>query len=97
MPCFVENKGVWRIRQEGMVAIRDNITSSLAEISLDTLKELLLGSAEPDIALEIGVEWGPLVVRYGQIMLPAWVDSRLTLMVSKNVIELTSLIVEDLE
>jgi hypothetical protein len=97
MPCFVESKGVWRIRQEGMVAVRENITSSLAEISLDVLEELLLGSADTDPAIKIGVEWGPLVVRYGEIMLPAWVDSRLTLMVNKNVIELTRLMVEDLK
>ena len=97
MPCFVESKGVWRIRQEGMVAVRENITSSLAEISLDVLKELLLGSADTDAAIKIGVEWGPLVVRYGEIMLPAWVDSRLTLMVNKNIIELTRLMVEDLK
>ncbi len=97
MPCFVENKGVWRIRQEGMAAVSDSITSSLVEISLDVLKELLDGSTDIDAAIAIGVEWGPLVVRYGPITLPAWVDSRLTLMVNKNFIELTRLMVEDLE
>jgi 16S rRNA C967 or C1407 C5-methylase (RsmB/RsmF family) len=97
MPCFVESKGVWRIRQEGMVAIRESITSSIVEISLDVLKELLVGSADTDPAIEIGVEWGPLVVSCGEIMLPAWVDSRLTLMVNKNIIELTRLMVEDLK
>ena len=80
-----------------MVAIRESITSSIVEISLDVLKELLVGSADTDPAIEIGVEWGPLVVSCGEIMLPAWVDSRLTLMVNKNIIELTRLMVEDLK
>jgi len=89
-PIFVEKKGVWRLRHEGVVQFPDKHLSSSVKISIELARDLLLDGqiAIEDVPFDVtNLKKGPilLIVDTEQfpIYISAWIGQKLTPMVSQ--------------
>ena len=89
-PIFVEKKGVWRLRHEGVVQFPDKHLSSSVKISIELARDLLLDGqiAIEDVPFDVtSLKKGPilLIVDTEQfpIYISAWIGQKLTPMVSQ--------------
>ena len=92
MPCFVENKGAWRTRQEAIPAIENNLGEVIVDIDKKILVKLL--HDEPILIQEVLAEnqadyIGPLILGCSMV------DS--TALVSVYCGNWVSLMINDLE
>ena len=90
-PIFVEKKGVWRLRHEGVVQFPHKHLSSSVNVSIEIARKLLL---EGQIAIDDApIQWtelkkGPILLKvdteHFPIHISAWIGQKLTPMVSKS-------------
>ena len=83
-PCFTDNKGVWRTRQEALELLRPHITKGLIDIDQDTMVSMLKGRAPLCEDFPADVEKGSAILRCGQYMLPVWIAARVSLMIDQK-------------
>ncbi len=89
MPCFVENKGAWRTRQEAIPAIENNIGDVVVDIDRDMVGKLL--NNEPILKEQIlspdQVNYnGPIILGHIMIdskaLISAWCGTWISLMIN---------------
>jgi hypothetical protein len=88
LPVFANNKGHWRIRQEGLTAIERRGRANAVEIPQDLALRLLHGEAiEVDEAppqLSPGACLVSCSTNDGHMLLPVWVQAKVTLMLDEE-------------
>ena len=88
LPVFANNKGQWRIRQEGLAAIERRGRASAIEIPLDLALRLLHGEAlevgEAPPQLSPGACLVACSTNDGHVLLPVWVQAKVTLMLDEE-------------
>ena len=89
MPCFVNNKGAWRTRQEAIPAIEKIIGDVVVEVEIQTVIELLKDEAilKEDLLPEAMEEYsGPLIlgstILNHRVLISAWSGNWISLMIS---------------
>ena len=89
MPCFVNNKGAWRTRQEAIPAIEKIIGDVVVEVEIQTVIELLNDDAIPKEDLlpkEMKEYSGPLIlgstILNQRVLISAWSGNWISLMIS---------------
>ena len=89
MPCFVNNKGAWRTRQEAIPAIEKIIGNVVVEVEIPTVIELLNDEAilKEDLLPEAMKEYsGPLIlgstILNHRVLISAWSGNWISLMIS---------------
>jgi len=83
-PCFTDNKGTWRTRQEALELLRPHITKGLIEIDQETMISMLKGRAPLCEDFPAVVEKGSAILRCGEYMLPVWIAARVSLMIDQK-------------
>lgn len=83
-PCFTDNKGTWRTRQEALELLRPHITKGLIEIDEETMISMLKGRAPLCEDFPAVVEKGSAILRCGEYMLPVWIAARVSLMIDQK-------------
>ena len=88
MPCFVNNKGSWRTRQEAIPAIENILGDVLVEINHDTVIALLNDEAvlkQDLLPEEIKDFSGPLIlssmIQGHKALISAWSGNWISLMI----------------
>jgi hypothetical protein len=88
MPCFVNNKGTWRTRQEAIPAIEKILGEVIVEIDTATVIALLNDEAilKEDLLPEVMKEYsGPLIlgcdISNHQVLISAWSGNWISLMI----------------
>ena len=88
LPVFANNKGHWRIRQEGLTAIERRGRANAVEVPQDLALRLLHGEAlEVDEAppqLSQGACLVACSTNDGHMLLPVWVQAKVTLMLDEE-------------
>ena len=89
MPCFVNNKGAWRTRQEAIPAIEKIIGDVEVEVEIQSVIELLNDEAilKEDLLPEAMKEYsGPLIlgstILNHRVLISAWSGNWISLMIS---------------
>ena len=89
MPCFVNNKGAWRTRQEAIPAIEKIIGDVVVEVEIQTVIELLNDDAilKEDLLPKVMKEYsGPLIlgstILNQRVLISAWSGNWISLMIS---------------
>ena len=89
MPCFVNNKGAWRTRQEAIPAIEKIIGDVVVEVEIQTVIELLNDDAilkEDLLPKEMKEYSGPLIlgstILNQRVLISAWSGNWISLMIS---------------
>ena len=83
-PCFTDNKGSWRTRQEALELLRPHITKGLIDINENTMISMLKGRAPLCEDFPAEVEAGSAILRCGEHLLPVWIAARVSLMIDKK-------------
>ena len=84
LPTFAENRGMWRVRQEGVPVVEHHGSPDGVEVDLPVVERLLSGSAlELDEVPDL-VERGSTLFLVdhpsGRAIVPVWVQAKVTLM-----------------
>ena len=84
LPVFAENRGMWRIRQEGLPVIQRHGTPASVTVDSALVDRLLSGEALDLDDLPDGVERGSVLLHVdhatGATTVPVWVQTKVTLM-----------------
>ena len=84
LPTFAENRGLWRVRQEGVPVIEHHGTPAGVHLDLALAERLLAGDALDLDEVPADVERGSTLFLVdhpsGRAILPAWVQAKVTLM-----------------
>ena len=84
LPTFAENRGIWRVRQEGLPVIEHHGSPAGVEVDLPVVERLLSGDALELDEVPDDVERGSslFLVEHpsGPTVVPVWVQAKVTLM-----------------
>ena len=84
LPAFAENRGFWRVRQEGVPVIERHGTPAGVSVDLPLVERLLAGEALEREEVPDDVEQGSALFLAdhptGRAIVPVWVQAKVTLM-----------------
>ena len=84
LPTFAENRGMWRVRQEGLPVLNRHGSLDALAVDLPVVKRLLAGEALEVDDLPQNVEPGSTLLQVehpsGSATIPVWVQAKVTLM-----------------
>lgn len=84
LPTFAENRGMWRVRQEGLPVLERHGSPSALSVDASVVERLLSGEALEVEDLPAGAERGSILLRLehatGVTTVPVWVQAKVTLM-----------------
>ena len=84
LPTFAENRGVWRVRQEGLAVIERHGVPAGVDVDLPLIERLLAGDALELDEVPENVERGSTLFLVdhpsGRAIVPVWVQAKVTLM-----------------
>lgn len=84
LPTFAENRGMWRVRQEGLPVLNRHGSLDALAVDLPVVKRLLVGEALEVDDLPQSVEPGSTLLQVehpsGGATIPVWVQAKVTLM-----------------
>jgi len=89
MPVFAENKGRWRIRQEGLQVVRNHLQNRVIQLQKSQLIRLIEEESVPIDEIETEELRGPVILSSNHLMIPGWIGAHVTLMANKNLKSLT--------
>ena len=84
LPTFAENRGLWRVRQEGLPVIAHHGSPAGVKVDLPLIERLLAGEALELDEVPNDVERGSTLFLVdhptGRAVVPVWVQAKVTLM-----------------
>ena len=84
LPTFAENRGVWRVRQEGLAVIEHHGVPAGVDVDLPLIERLLAGDALELDEVPDNVDRGSTLFLVdhpsGRAIVPVWVQAKVTLM-----------------
>ena len=89
MPVFAENKGRWRIRQEGLQVVRNDLQNRVIRLQRSQLIRLIEDESLPIDEIDTEGLRGPVILSSDFVMIPGWIGAHVTPMANKNLKSLT--------